>query len=33
MAALNRSELDAIGKSLDDKLDRVISNLEHQVKA
>jgi uncharacterized protein (DUF302 family) len=33
LAALNRPELDAIGKSLDDKLDRVISNLEHQVKA
>jgi uncharacterized protein (DUF302 family) len=33
LAALNRPELDAIGKSLDEKLDRVISDLEHQVKA
>jgi uncharacterized protein (DUF302 family) len=31
LAALNRPELDAIGKSLDEKLDRVISNL-NQVK-
>jgi uncharacterized protein (DUF302 family) len=32
LAALNRPELDAIGKSLDEKLDRVISNLHDQVK-
>jgi hypothetical protein len=32
LAALNRPELDTIGKSLDEKLDRVISNLHHQVK-
>jgi uncharacterized protein (DUF302 family) len=32
LAALNRPELDAIGKSLDEKLDRVISNLDQQVK-
>jgi hypothetical protein len=25
--------LDAIGKSLDEKLDRVIANLDHRVKA
>ena len=30
LAALNRPELDAIGKSLDEKLDRVISNLDRQ---
>ena len=30
LAALNRPELDAIGKSLDEKLDRVISNLKRQ---
>jgi hypothetical protein len=33
LAALTRSELDAIGKSLDEKLDRVIANLDHRVKA
>jgi uncharacterized protein (DUF302 family) len=33
LAALNRPELDAIGKSLDEKLDRVISNLNHQLTA
>ena len=33
LAALNRPELDAIGKSLDEKLDRVISNLNRQTKA
>jgi uncharacterized protein (DUF302 family) len=33
LAALNRPELDAIGKSLDEKLDRVISNLDHHMKA
>jgi len=33
LAALNRPELDAIGKSLDEKLDRVISNLNHHAKA
>ena len=32
LAALNRPELDAIGKSLDEKLDRVISNLDHRTK-
>jgi hypothetical protein len=32
LAALNQPELDAIGKSLDEKLDRVISNLSHQTK-
>jgi uncharacterized protein (DUF302 family) len=33
LAALNRPELDAIGKSLDEKIDRVISNLDRQMKA
>jgi len=33
LAALTRSELDAIGKSLDEKLDRVIANLDHRVEA
>jgi uncharacterized protein (DUF302 family) len=33
LAALDRPELSAIGKSLDEKLDRVISNLDHHVKA
>ena len=33
LAALTRPELDAIGKSLDEKLDRVIANLDHRVKA
>jgi hypothetical protein len=33
LAALTRSELDAIGKSLDEKLDRVIANLDHRVNA
>jgi hypothetical protein len=33
LAALNRPELDAIGKSLDEKLDRVIANLDQRVKA
>jgi len=32
LAALNRPELDAIGKSLDEKLDRVISSLDRQAK-
>jgi uncharacterized protein (DUF302 family) len=32
LAALDRPELDAIGKSLDEKLDRVISNLDHHVR-
>jgi hypothetical protein len=30
--ALNRPELNAIGKSLDEKLDRMISNLNRQAK-
>lgn len=33
LAALTRPELDAIGKSLDEKLDRVIANLDQRVKA
>jgi len=33
LAALNRPELDAIGKSLDEKLDRVISSLDRHAKA
>jgi hypothetical protein len=33
LAALTRPELDAIGKSLDEKLDRVIANLDRRVKA
>ncbi|MET0710727.1 MAG: hypothetical protein ABWY82_28395 [Tardiphaga sp.] len=33
LAALTRPELDAIGKSLDEKLDRVIAKLDHRVKA
>lgn len=33
LAALNRPELDAIGKSLDEKLDRIISSLDRHAKA
>jgi hypothetical protein len=33
LAALNRPELDAIGRPLDEKIDRVISNLDRQAKA
>jgi len=33
LGALNRPELDAIGKSLDEKLDRVISSLDRHAKA
>jgi hypothetical protein len=33
LAALTRPELDAISKSLDEKLDRVIANPNHRVKA
>jgi len=33
LAALTQPELDAISKSLDEKLDRVIANLDHRVKA
>jgi uncharacterized protein (DUF302 family) len=32
LAALDRPELDAIGRSLDEKLDRVIANLNHQTR-
>jgi uncharacterized protein (DUF302 family) len=32
LAALDRPELGAIGKSLDEKLDRVISNLDHHAR-